>query len=71
MGMKKHICTHCPKVKVCDWKCLDKCTIKRKYQDRLAILQENKRNNTPDDNYPYDLDIKSTKEFLKDLEKIL
>lgn len=24
-SMGRHVCTYCPKVKVCDWSCLDKC----------------------------------------------
>jgi hypothetical protein len=42
----------------------------KKYNERLKILQINKRNN-PNDYYPYDLDIKNTKEVIRDLEKLI
>jgi len=38
-----------------------------KYEIILANLTENKANKTPGDDYPYDLDIKNTEGYLKDL----
>ena len=33
--MTKHICTYCPKVKICDWKCKPECERKAKKQVKL------------------------------------
>ena len=43
----------------------------KKYEILLANLKENKANNNPNDDYPYDLDIKITKGFIKDLKACL
>lgn len=43
----------------------------RKYNGILAILRENKSFNTPGDDYPYDLDIKNTEKYVRDLKGLL
>lgn len=41
-----------------------------KYKLRLLILKDNKGSNILEDTYPYDLDIETTEEFIKDLERL-
>jgi len=43
----------------------------KKYNKVLETLQQNKQFKSSEDNYPYDLDIKLTKEVLKDLNECL
>lgn len=43
--------------------------LKKKYQDRLVTLQDNMSHDTTS-GYPYEHEIKCTKEFIKDLYKI-
>ena len=45
-------------------------TILNKYEWRLAILEDNKKNKLPEDDYPYALDLQNTKEIIKDLTEI-
>lgn len=44
--------------------------VKEKYKTTLLFLKENKSHKTETDFYPYDFDIKNTKKFLSDINKI-
>lgn len=44
--------------------------ILNKYKARLVILRENNMYKDISDVYPYDLEIKTTKEVISDIEKI-
>lgn len=44
--------------------------ILNKYRQRLMVLKENKANDIRIKDYPYDLDIQTTKEVISDIEKI-
>ncbi len=41
-----------------------------KYKEILNTLKLNQQDNEPGDDYPYDIDIKNTKEFIRDLNSI-
>lgn len=41
-----------------------------KYRSRLLVLKENNKTKIKKDNYPYDLDIRTTKEIIRDLERL-
>lgn len=42
----------------------------KKYETLLNTLRENKNIADSTDSYPYNLDIKNTREYLKDLKKL-
>jgi hypothetical protein len=43
----------------------------KKYESILVIIESNYNAKQPDDHYPYLIDIKNTKEFIKDLKSLI